>query len=84
MSRQLNGLTREPQPENPLRAGKISQAPATVDDDVYVILEDLPEQPVGPVLGWRSAPEANWPKVGERCAIFTSTDGADWLIGWDR
>jgi hypothetical protein len=74
---------RQPQIEG-LEAAKIIATPASISDDVFVILEGMPEQPFGPVLGWRSAPEAGWPQKGAPCAVMTAPDGTAWLVGWDR
>ncbi len=83
-ARNLNALTETPPADDQALSGRVSAAPADLKGDAYVVLDSLPEQPIGPVLGWRSAPEAGWPKVGDRCAIMTASDGTDWFVGWEH
>jgi hypothetical protein len=83
-ARKLNAISTEALPANVVESGRVSHAPASIEGDAYVILDSLPEQPVGPVLGWRDAPEEGWPQRGDRCAIVTASDGTAWFVGWNR
>ena len=83
----LRALVREgasaPDPQHPVEAATITTTPTSPGDDVYVLLDGLPGQPVGPVLGWSNAPEANWPEKDGLCAVVRSSDGRHWFVGWE-
>jgi hypothetical protein len=54
---------------------------ATAGLDLFVILDSMPEQPVGPVKGWkaRSTPVVR----GDRCLVVRVEDGDYWFVTWD-
>lgn len=83
----VNALAGEgvstPVARQPTEAATVSNTPASLGDDVYVILDSLPGQPVGPILGWRNSPEERWPKRGGLCAVARSSDGNHWFVGWE-
>jgi hypothetical protein len=54
---------------------------AVAGEDLFVILDSLPEQPVGPVKGW---PARSTPVVrGDRCLVVRVEDGDYWFVTWD-
>lgn len=54
---------------------------AVAGGDLFVILDSLPDQPVGPVSGWklRSTPVVR----GDRCLVVRVEDGDYWFVAWD-
>lgn len=63
----------------PIQVGTVTKATAP-GEDLYVLLETLPEQPVGPIRGWpaRSDPVSK----GDRCLVMRLA-GDWWFQAWD-
>jgi hypothetical protein len=63
----------------PVQVGAVTKA-TTAGEDLYVLLESLPEQPVGPVRGWpaRSDPVSK----GDECLVM-KVGGDWWFLAWD-
>jgi hypothetical protein len=84
MSRRLNALAGQgaSAPTFPERfePGEAAKA-AVAGGDLFVILDSLPEQPVGPVKGWRKRSTAV--ARGDRCLLVRVGDGDYWFITWD-
>lgn len=80
--RSLRTITDDPQ--GPFLQATVATTPATVNDDVYVLLDGFDEQRrIGPVLGWRTAPEASWPTRGDLALVVEVEQGNYWMLGWE-
>lgn len=86
--RALNSLTGDTDTPDRARSAQLPErfepgeatGPVTAGHDLFVVLDSLPEQPVGPVLGWqaRSTPVAK----GDRCLVVRVEDGDYWFVTW--
>lgn len=84
MSRNLNALAGQgasaPQLPERFQPGEAAKA-AVAGGELFVILDSLPEQPVGPVKGWPLRSTAV--KRGDRCLVVRVADGDWWFVAWD-
>jgi hypothetical protein len=84
MGRNLNALAGQgaSSPKLPERfePGEAAKG-TTAGHDLFVTLDSLPVQPVGPVKGWpvRSTPVVR----GDRCLVVRVGDGDYWFVTWD-
>jgi hypothetical protein len=72
--------TNAPKPPERFESATVAKA-VTAGEDLFVILESLPDQPVGPVKGWsvRTTPAVR----GDRLLVARVADGDYWFVAWD-
>lgn len=80
----LNGLftdDRDEAPSNLPASGQIKRAPATLDDDVWVLIPSFDEEiMVGP-CAWQPRGDL-LPQVDDRCLVVFDENDEPWVVLW--